>query len=114
MGRDQTYMLELLNSDSNTRTRQELCSPFLNYKLIVDLIETYYPQVDLQTLTIYYFRYSKWLFLLDNDTFNMEDNSNDYQEQGSDSLVFRIRFHCYYFLEQEQEKRIVEDISAMN
>jgi hypothetical protein len=52
--------------------------------------------------------------MLDNDAFNMDDNSNDYQEQGSNNLIFRVRFHCYYFLEQEQEKRIVDDIETMN
>lgn len=46
MGRDQIYLIELLNSDSNTHIREKLPSPKLDYQLIVDIIETYYPQVD--------------------------------------------------------------------
>jgi hypothetical protein len=53
------------------------------------------------------------MILLDT-TLNLDEHEHEWQNKESDELVLKIKYHCFYLLDEEEEKRFNDDVKVMN
>jgi hypothetical protein len=58
------------------------------------------PEIDLEALTIYYYKYNKWQLFLEEDKEDLLYFSHCFEvDNDSNKVVMQVRYHCEYFLE---------------
>lgn len=53
--------------NTGNKYMEQLNNPLVNYHIILAAIESYIPEIDPDTVTIYYFKERKWQLFLEDD-----------------------------------------------
>ena len=72
MGRSKArFYLNIVDIDTNTSVTEQLSSSVLHYETIIDLIESYNPEIDTETISLYLKKLKGWEMFLEDDTLNV-------------------------------------------
>jgi hypothetical protein len=76
-------MLEILNLDTGIKIKHSLENSELVYNELLEILESYNPEIDFDNLVVYYYTSSKWIILLE-DILNIEEHETEWQDKESD------------------------------
>lgn len=72
MGRSKArFYLHIVDIDTNTSVTEQLPSSVLHYETILELIESYNPEIDTETISLYLKKLEGWEMFLEDDTLNV-------------------------------------------
>ena len=72
MGRSKArFYLNIVDIDTNASVTEQLSSSVLHYENIIELIESYNPEIDTETIFLYLKKLKGWEMFLEDDILNI-------------------------------------------
>ena len=72
MGRSKArFYLNIVDIDTNASVTEQLSSSVLHYETIIELIESYNPEIDTETISLYLKKLKGWEMFLEDDILNI-------------------------------------------